>query len=512
VRLGRLDLPALPVVVRTPIEHLLDRRSRAPGAPRHSGIDSPGAVASAELVAAVVEILGFCQAAEDEALIVRTVVGSLRCRCAAAVVACFGADETGLAPVAAEGRDPPPREIAQRAVDSGLVIAPGSTLSGCEAAVPVRLSGRIIGVLAVRWPADVRPDWPTAGAVLAAAAAALAPGLRAVLDRRAAPVAADCAGEEIVGASIPILRLRDEIQRAARAPFNVVIEGESGSGKELVARAIHRLGPRRHHRLCAVNCAALTDELLEAELFGHARGAFTGAVAERRGLFEEADGGTLVLDEVGELTPRAQAKLLRAVQEGEVRRLGENATRPVDVRIVAASNRSLRAAADAGAFRRDLLYRLDVVRISVPPLRERVDDIPLLVSHFWNQATARLGSRATLAPATTAALTRYDWPGNVRELQNVLAALAVSAGRRGSVGPESLPGVIARDAANIRAATLDEARRVFESRFVRAALARAGGRRGEAARALGVSRQGLAKLLRRLGIEGEVASPEAASG
>ncbi len=249
-----------------------------------------------------------------------------------------------------------------------------------------------------------------------------------------------------------------------------------------------------------MNCAALSDELFEAELFGHSRGAFTGAVAERKGLFEEADGGTLLLDEVAELTPRAQAKLLRAIQEGEIRRVGENFPRAVDVRLVASTNRPLRGAADEGRFRRDLLYRLDVVRIVVPPLRDRVEDIPALAAHFWQAATSRLGSRATLSPAAITALARYDWPGNIRELQNVIAALAVSAGQRGSVGPASLPAVVAGAAART-ATTLEQARMVFEARYVRAALARSGGRRGEAARELGVTRQGLAKLLVRLSIE-----------
>ncbi len=279
------------------------------------------------------------------------------------------------------------------------------------------------------------------------------------------------------------------------------IPGESGSGKELVARALHRLGPRRDRPLCALNCAALADDLIEAELFGHARGAFTGAIAERKGLFEEADHGVLVLDEVGDLTARAQAKLLRAIQEGEVRRIGENFARPVDVRIVAATNRSLGAAVESGLFRRDLLYRLEVVRILVPPLRSRAEDIPLLAGHFWRDATARVGSRSTLAPATLAALARYDWPGNVRELQNVLAALAVSAGRRGSVGPEQLPPVIGGQASAAGARTMSEAKRAFETGMVRAALARAGGRRAHAASELGLTRQGLAKLMARLGIE-----------
>jgi transcriptional regulator with PAS, ATPase and Fis domain len=207
-----------------------------------------------------------------------------------------------------------------------------------------------------------------------------------------------------------------------------------------------------------------------------------------------------VLDEVSELTARAQAKLLRVIQEGEVRRLGENFARSVDVRVVAASNRPLREAVESGVFRRDLLYRLEVIRILVPPLRERAEDIPLLAARLWTQATARIGSRATISPTTVAALARYDWPGNVRELQNVLASLAVQCGRRGSVGPDRLPAVIAGQAVS-PGATLEDARRVFEVRFVRAALARAGGRRARAARDLGVTRQGLAKLLVRLGLE-----------
>src|SRR5262249_24819761 len=157
----------------------------------------------------------------------------------------------------------------------------------------------------------------------------------------------------------------------------------------------------------------------------HARGAFTGALTDRPGVFEEADGGTLFLDEVGELSPRAQAKLLRVLQEGELRRVGETRPRRIDVRIVAATNRQLSSEVEAGRSRRDLSYRLDVVHVTVPPLRERRDDIGLLVEHFWRDAAARVGSRATLAAATVAALMRYEWPGNVRELQNVLAALAV---------------------------------------------------------------------------------------
>jgi transcriptional regulator with GAF, ATPase, and Fis domain len=285
----------------------------------------------------------------------------------------------------------------------------------------------------------------------------------------------------------------------AAAPFHVLVDGESGSGKELVARALHAAGPRRQRRLSTVNCAALTDELLEAELFGHARGAFTGAVRDRAGLFEEADGGTLFLDEVGELSLRAQAKLLRVIQDGEVRRVGECHARRVDVRLVAATNRVLADEVDAGRFRADLRYRLEVVRIAVVPLRERPDDVAVLARAFWTDAAARTGTRAAIHPATLAALARYHWPGNVRELQNVMRALAVNAPSRGLVTPAALPPSLT--AAAPAAPTLSLARRGFEEQFVRAALARAGHRSTLAARELGVSRQGLRKLLVRLGIE-----------
>jgi two-component system response regulator AtoC len=222
-------------------------------------------------------------------------------------------------------------------------------------------------------------------------------------------------------------------------------------------------------------------------------------VGERAGLFEEADGGTLFLDEIGELSPRAQAKLLRVLQDGEVRRVGENLPRRVDARVVAATNRRLADEAAAGRFRADLRFRLDVVRIDVPPLRDRAADVPALALHFWADAAGRVGSAATLTPETLAALARYDWPGNVRELQNAIASLAVHAPRRGRILPSMLPRHVAGPSA-ATADTFEAARNEFERRFVRAALAQAGGQRARAARALGVSRQGLAKMLRRLQI------------
>src|SRR5205814_8320505 len=272
---------------------------------------------------------------------------------------------------------------------------------------------------------------------------------------------------EILGVSRAIEEVGRAIERAATAPFAVLVEGESGSGKELVARALHRRSQRRDRPFVTLNCAALPDDLVEAELFGHARGAFTGAVAERPGVFEEAHTGTLLLDEIGELSPRAQAKVLRVIQEGELRRVGENVSRRVDVRVVSATNRDLRAESAAGRFRLDLLYRLDVVRITVPPLRDRREDIPVLVEQIWREATARYGSHASLGAAVVTALARYDWPGNVRELQNVLASLVVRVGRRGVVPASALPAMFGEGPA-AEACRLDAARRAFDENFVRA--------------------------------------------
>jgi transcriptional regulator with PAS, ATPase and Fis domain len=206
------------------------------------------------------------------------------------------------------------------------------------------------------------------------------------------------------------------------------------------------------------------------------------------------------MDEIAELSARVQAKLLRVLQDGEVRRVGETLVRSVDVRILAATNRPLAGEVTARNFRADLWYRLDVVRITLPPLRERIEDVPQLAAHLWRGLAARTGSRAGLSPATIAALSAYDWPGNIRELHNVLASILVSAPRAGLIGPATLPKHIARVAAHDRGGTLADARKHFEERYVRAALARAGGRTALAAKELGLSRQGLTKLMGRLGI------------
>ena len=261
---------------------------------------------------------------------------------------------------------------------------------------------------------------------------------------------------------------------SARPPrrLRVLIEGESGSGKELVARALHRRSPRRDRPFCTLNCAALPDDLVEAELFGHARGAFTGAVAERPGVFEEAHTGTLFLDEIGELSPRAQAKVLRTIQEGELRRVGENVSRRVDVRIVSATNRDLRQEVARGPV---------PARPALPPRRHphrrcrrcasAATTSRCSPSTSGARRPARIGSRAALSAATVAALARYDWPGNVRELQNVLAALAVRSPRRGVVPPTALPPAFGVRAARRRLAArrgAEGVRRAIRPRRARA--------------------------------------------
>lgn len=347
-------------------------------------------------------------------------------------------------------------------------------------------------------------DSAEAQAVALALATACAPAVRAHLDELRSSRAGESLAGDLLGISPAMCALRDSVARAAHSSFPVLIEGESGTGKELVARAVHRLSARRDRRWAAINCAALTDELLEAELFGYARGAFTGAVGARVGLLEDAHEGTVFLDEVAELSARAQAKLLRVLQEGEIRRVGENSPRRVDVRLVSATNRSLEDAAGQGRYRDDLIYRLAVIRLKVPPLRDRIEDVPMLVQAFWRTMAARSGTRAWLGPDAVGALCRAAWPGNVRELQNVVAALAVGAPASGRIGSRLVGAVLAERTARHDTpgpVSLARARVDCDRRVVAAALARHGNQRATAARELGVSRQGLAKLITRLNLE-----------
>jgi two-component system response regulator AtoC len=448
------------------------------------------------------EILRACQEVDDAAETLRRVATLVQERLAASTVAFITRHQHHPMPVAFTGAAAPSEaqlDIAMRVLDTGLTVGPVDRGPAMEAAWPVRYGAGVTGALWCHWAIGAPVVAQDIATVLRLAATASAPAAYELSERSRGPATSGLM-PDLVGDSQAMQDVRQAVLRVAASPFPVLIEGESGAGKELVARAVHAAGPRRARRFCALNCAALTDDLVEAELFGHTRGAFTGAVAERVGLFEDAQGGTLFLDEVTELSVRIQAKLLRTLQEGEVRRLGESHTRKVDARIVAATNRPMAGQVSADRFRADLRYRLDVLRIVIPPLRDRLEDIPPLVRHLWARLAARTGSRAVLSPSALACLGAYDWPGNVRELQNVLASVMVAGPSKGLIGAGGLPRHMTRTAAMGGRTTLAEARRAFEAHYVRAALGRAGGRPAVAARELGVSRQGMTKLLTRLNL------------
>ena len=299
----------------------------------------------------------------------------------------------------------------------------------------------------------------------------------------------------LVGQSAPMRALFARIARVAAVDVPVLILGESGTGKELVARALHALSPRRAQRFEAVNCGALTRELLLSELFGHERGAFTGAVERRPGLLRDADGGTVLLDEVGELVPEAQAMLLRFLATGEVRPVGATRVVHPDVRIVAATHRDLRAAEGAGTFRDDLYYRLRRVVLEVPPLRERREDIPLLVEHLRRQANARYGLTIDgIAASAMARLVAYPWPGNVRELEAVVEEAMIVKGQ-GGLDSRDLPLDPVRQAPSPspvapapRPSTLRPATQCLRA-AIEIAAARGGVSRGELVAESGLSRE-----------------------
>ena len=318
----------------------------------------------------------------------------------------------------------------------------------------------------------------------------------------------------MVGESAAVKRVYQFIARVAPADATVLVRGESGTGKELAARALHQNSPRSVRPFVAINCAALTESLLESELFGHERGAFTGALAQKKGKLEVADGGTLFLDEIGEMPPAVQAKLLRVLQEREFERVGGTRTIRVDVRVVAATNRDLEAAVKQGEFRPDLYYRLNVVSFEMPPLRERREDIPLLASYFVSKYAAKFKRRVTgLSAEARACLTAYDWPGNVRELENAVER-AVVLGSTDRVLPEDLPETVL-DAAPDEPSSPDadtappatryhEALREAKRQLILRALEQSAGSFTEAARALGVHPNYLHRLIRNLNLRPEI--------
>ena len=295
---------------------------------------------------------------------------------------------------------------------------------------------------------------------------------------------------EMVGSSEKMRKVFEKIEKVARTDSSVIIYGESGTGKELVARALHYRSPRREGPFVKVNCAALAEGVLESELFGHEKGAFTGAIRRKKGKFELANTGTIFLDEVGDIPPAIQVKLLRVLQEKEIERVGGEGPIKVDVRIVAATNRDLPKMVEEGKFREDLFYRLHVIPIYLPPLRERKEDIPELVRHFLRKKCAQLGRKVPeVDPKALELLMEYDWPGNVRELENVLErAIVLCEGDR--IGPSDLPLLVEREGDVLRVpegeVPLPEMLESLERQLIERALEKARGVKAEAARILGI--------------------------
>jgi transcriptional regulator with GAF, ATPase, and Fis domain len=312
---------------------------------------------------------------------------------------------------------------------------------------------------------------------------------------------------ECVGGSIQMRRAYSTLERVAGTSSTVLIEGETGTGKDVVARSIHAASPRANRPFIPIDCGAISVSLIESELFGHVRGAFSGAHGDRAGVFEAANGGTLFLDEIGELPLHVQPKLLRAIETRAVRRIGSNSERPIDVRIVAATNRSLARCVNEGSFREDLYYRLAVVEVTLPPLRARREDIASLARHFYE----RFGGREPLSPAFLAMLASRGWPGNVRELRNYIER-HVSLGLAEAVHPQQgadvvdiLPDTVLESLVPLNL-PLKEARDAwterFESIYVRSLMRKTGGNLTRAAELAGVNRRFMQRLLSRLGMRG----------
>ncbi|MFN7985251.1 MAG: sigma-54 dependent transcriptional regulator [Vicinamibacterales bacterium] len=300
----------------------------------------------------------------------------------------------------------------------------------------------------------------------------------------------------LVGRTAPMLEVFKQIAHAADSSAPVLIIGESGSGKELVARAIHEHGPRNREPFVGINCGAIADTLLESELFGHVRGSFTGAVSDHKGVFEQAGGGTVLLDEIGDTTPALQVRLLRVLEEGEVRPVGSQRTVKVRARVIAATNVPLERAVGEGRFRQDLYYRLSVINIHVPALRDRRADIPLLIGTFLEDACSRAGTRKVLSATALDTLMRYGWPGNVRELRNTIERLVVST--RGSLIesvdlPDASPQATQGDHPFADLPKLDE----LERRYLKYVLTAVGGNRTRVAEILGIDRRTLYRMAER---------------
>jgi Nif-specific regulatory protein len=403
-----------------------------------------------------------------------------------------------------------------RSVDGQTGMATRSLLCA-----PLRTRDGIIGVLSLRNKLRggfTAEDVELIGAVAESVAIAIdnarrygdaqrrAERLRDTVDTLQQQVARESRFEDIVGHSPAMQRVFRLLATAVASPITVLLTGETGTGKELIGRAIHYNGPRGNRPFVAVNCGALSETLLESELFGHRKGAFTGAISDKKGLLEVADGGTIFLDEVGDMPPAMQVKLLRVLQDGDVMPVGDTAARRVDVRVISATHRDLAAETAAGRFREDLYYRLNAFPICLPPLRERRDDIPLLVARLLERITAKFGkSIQRCSPRALELLSAYGWPGNVRELQNELERAVALAPDGGTIEPVDLSEKLTQASTpHVPLPATDlplrRARELFEREYVGQVLAQHGGNATRAAKVLGISRVMLQKKIRQYGL------------
>jgi Nif-specific regulatory protein len=382
---------------------------------------------------------------------------------------------------------------------------------GLGVALGLYVRGSLAGILGARFPAaevvNLNEHRDTLSAIASLASAALE-GVRDVerlkTENALLRERLDAPESGIVGDGPATRKVLEMVSRLAPRETSVLILGESGTGKELVARALHAGSARAARPFVAINCAALTETLLESELFGHEKGAFTGAVAQKKGKLEVAEGGTVFLDEAGEMSPPLQAKLLRVLQQREFERVGGTRTQRLDVRMIAATNRDLAAEVKRGAFREDLYHRLNVVAIRVPPLRDRTEDIPALARHFLERASARCGRRVTdLSEEAERHLVTYSWPGNIRELENAIER-AVVLGQSDTVLAEDLPETILDaapavvDSDGALQSSVSEAKR----KLILDAWRDAGGDHNRAAEILKVHPNSLRRLIRNLGMRG----------
>ncbi len=425
----------------------------------------------------------------------------------------------------------------EHAVGTGARLLPGRpwTLLACHAglreiAAPIERDGHTVGALLVggfRAPTSPRPDAPSRARMFDETPI-LDDGELALLGELAAAVAADVAvalrempatpsnGVElrrsydaIIGGSPRMQELYTLLDRVVRSESTVLIQGESGTGKELVARAIHNGSERHDHRFVVTNCSAFNDNLLDSELFGHKRGAFTGAVADKLGLFEVSDTGTFFLDEIGDMSPALQVKVLRVLQEGTFNRVGDTETRKVDVRIIAATNRDLKMMVERGQFREDLYYRINVINLVLPALRERREDIPLLLQYFLDRQRKNGARGKRLSDDCITRMIGYPWPGNVRELENEIERLVVLSGDDLVIEEDLLSPRIRHSSAQLVEAapapsSLPEAVEALERRMILEALRRNRWNKTRASAELKVSRRNLIRLVQKYGLE----SPE----